>query len=110
MSNLPNNDEEENTESKVSVKILVSVFLLTVCVLSAVIGVMNYYVNPYKIFRPDLKLTQSYDLMLDRKIIYPKLKLNSHNDYWGVFIGPSSMLTSISDMNLEKILPEKKIY
>lgn len=65
MSNLPNNDEEENTESKVSVKILVSVFLLTVCVLSAVIGVMNYYVNPYKIFRPDLKLTQSYDLMLD---------------------------------------------
>lgn len=86
------------------------IFLVIFIFCIVFIGVMNFVVNPYKLFNHNYKFPYVYDTSCDEQLVYPKMKFNSDKKYDILITGPSVIETCIKEERLKKLFPEYSIY
>lgn len=87
----------------------ICIFSIFVILLLTSVVSLNYFVNPYHVFRTNIGLIGTYDGTFDREILYPQIKLDKNKDFYGAICGSSSVMINISDETIKKYFPEKNV-
>lgn len=85
-------------------------FLGAIFALLIFVILMNYFVNPFYVFKTNLHFADTYDFTYERQCIYPIIKLNKQKHYDYVVCGSSTIISNIDDKEFEKIYPDKKLF
>lgn len=93
-----------------SKKTQIIIFFLIFCSLLLSVVAVNYVINPYMVFDHRLDIHYSSDMISDRKLVYPRMKIHKNNKYDYLFCGASNLLLSISEENFKEIFPEEDAY
>jgi len=102
--------QEIEKVKEVSKKKQVFLFVLFVILFLGSVISVNYFVNPYEVFKPNFGFEDKYDGELDRELLYPKMKMLKKNDYEVAICGSSSVMINIDESLLKKHFPYTKTY
>ena len=87
----------------------ICIFAIFVILLLTSVVSLNYFVNPYHVFRTNIGLIGTYDGTFDREILYPQIKLDKNKDFYGAICGSSAVMINISEETIKKYFPEKNV-